>query len=1179
MGILLVTTVHSFTQAITWGAHSHRTIEALEYYLDDILNAVSGERGYIITGNKDYLKAYYRGRNNVEKSLQTLEELTQDDPQLKAKITRLKQLSDQKIDQLAQAIRTYDQQGFQAAQEIVNLDSGDKRLELILSVLSEIEQAERKTLREREAKANLKIRESILFGAIFALLIISMLSLLYLLTHREMHRRFLAEKSLLASELRFKTIIDSNLVGIFFWDGQGNILEANNTFLNMLGYNKEDLYTQKMGLKNILPPKYSAHDIEIKQSIAKHQAVASIEKQYIRKDGSTVDVLVGFAALPESASSGVAFVLDISDKKRMQAELKDKEAEERFYRIADSAPVMLWMSDTEASCNYISQVWLEYTGQTREEVLGMGWSSALYPEDLDSALQLILSAMHAGKAFENIFRLKRADGQYRWFLNRGLPRFNEEHQNIGFVGCCVDITEQRQSELALRESEQRFSSTFEQAAIGMAHTDKDGHWLRLNQKYCDILGYTQEELLNLSFEDFISPSDLEKNSVLFDQLLSRTIDHYSIENRYLRKDGTSVWVNLTVSAVWEEAGNFVYAVAVAEDITNRKKMETALTNSLKELSDLKYAIDESSIVAITDNNGVITYVNDAFCKISKYSKKELIGQNHSIIRSDYHPKAFFKELWRTIRQGKVWRGEVKNKAKDGQYYWVNTTVVPFLDESGKPYQYISIRSDTTAEKKAEEALLQLTQSLENQVAERTSELTRTNVAMKQEIEGKERIERQLRDSLGREQLTSRLVQTISQSFDTHFILQKAAEEIGNFLLTDRCLIVYYEATSEGTQQRLSGQYIRSVGTRTVLEKDIPFDPIQELIDAPPKEAWHENILLDFTSPSAFPDFFKEYTNAYSVQSILAIDIRYRSKSYGRMILHQCTYQRTWTDQEKSFLEALMPQIGATLYQAELYHQEQKAKEESNSAKQEAEHANQQKSQILAFVSHDFKNPLNAILGYTSMLEQGIGGELAEKQQKYVHNILVSGRLLMTMVTNILDIARLEEGQLSFTPEWIPLEPFISDIKSIIQPLAAGKNIHFHLKVEKDLEGVEADPIHFRQIILNLLSNAIKYNRENGTVILSLFRSEDKRSIVLKVQDTGIGIAKEKLSEIFKQFYRVESLQSLQEEGSGLGLASVKRIVELHGGTLSVESTLDVGSVFTVRLPVDVLVTPSMNISD
>ena len=178
-----------------------------------------------------------------------------------------------------------------------------------------------------------------------------------------------------------------------------------------------------------------------------------------------------------------------------------------------------------------------------------------------------------------------------------------------------------------------------------------------------------------------------------------------------------------------------------------------------ELMDYKFALDESSIVAITDSRGTITYVNEQFCHISQYTREELIGNDHRIVNSGYHSGGFFKEMWRTIGSGKVWKGEILNKAKDGTYYWVDTTIVPFLNEKGKPYQYVAIRYEITERKRVEQELQKMM----------------TSIIDVQEEERK-RVSRNLHDGIG-QNLYSHLI-TINRLMAEvdHPLLQQMHEE-------------------------------------------------------------------------------------------------------------------------------------------------------------------------------------------------------------------------------------------------------------------------------------------------------------------------------------------------------------------------------------------------------------------
>jgi PAS domain S-box-containing protein len=243
---------------------------------------------------------------------------------------------------------------------------------------------------------------------------------------------------------------------------------------------------------------------------------------------------------------------------------------------------------------------------------------------------------------------------------------------------------------------------------------------------------------------------------------------------------------------------------------------------------------------------------------------------------------------------------------------------------------------------------------------------------------------------------------------------------------------------------------------------------------------------------------------------------------------------------------------------------ERAQREMREAKEAADTANRAKSAFLANMSHELRTPLNAVIGFSELLEQQIFGPLNDKQKTYVGNVLVSGRHLLQLVNDILDISKVEAGRMDLAYERTPIGSIVDVVRSVIHAVAAKKAIDLAVDVPLDLPDVYIDPGRIKQVLYNLISNAIKFTPRGGLVQLGA--RVQGRSLVVAISDTGVGIAREDLPRLFREFEQLPQPGGVRPEGTGLGLALSRRLVELHGGRVEVESEPGKGSTFSVHLP-------------
>ncbi|WP_303968510.1 bifunctional diguanylate cyclase/phosphodiesterase [Sporosarcina ureae] len=233
--------------------------------------------------------------------------------------------------------------------------------------------------------------------------------------------------------------------------------------------------------------------------------------------------------------------------------------------------------------------------------------------------------------------------------------------------------------------------------------DLSGRLTYVNQNFCELTGYDEDELIGRTWGKLNRGISTEDTLyMLAEHFMHDTVYQEAIQ--IFSKSGTVHWLDITIVPIYDTAGNLTNYLSLDIDVTGSKLVSNEYAKTRTDLQNFKYALDESAVVVITNPQGVITYVNNRFCTLSEYSRKELIGKTHRVVNSGTHPKCFFANMWETIQSGQVWRGIIRNKSKSGNLYWVHTTIVPFIGSDGKPFQYISIRQDVTLQMEAEKSL-------------------------------------------------------------------------------------------------------------------------------------------------------------------------------------------------------------------------------------------------------------------------------------------------------------------------------------------------------------------------------------------------------------------------------------------------------------------------------------------
>lgn len=665
-------------------------------------------------------------------------------------------------------------------------------------------------------------------------------------------------------------------------------------------------------------------------------------------------------------------------------------------------------------------------------------------------------------------------------------------------------------------------ATFEQAAIGITHLTLDQQWISVNQRYCEITGYSREEMLKKNVEDLTHPDDVPASLEFIRRIRSGELPEYKMEKRYIRKDGTVIWVNLTVSIVRAANGEPLYLVGFIEDITERREAQSQASRSL---SLLRATLESTADgILVVDLNGKILSFNQKMADMWEIPPEIFAcGDDQRAINAALdkliYPEDFLTKVIELYRHPEEASYDVL-ELKDGRIF-ERYSQPQRIDEL--PVGRVWSFRDVTARRRAEEQAHALARE---QAARAEAE-----------------------NSQKRASLLAEASRVLSASFDYQTTLA-ALVNLAVPALADYCALDIVEA--EDKFERIGEAHVDPA--KSLLLREVATFPRSALTTRHPLMrvmTTGEPVLEADITPAFIRASFAEagqrrIVEALEPRSLICVPLVTSGKPLGALTLVTSGSGRRYEPADLSLAADLARRAAVVVEHARLFH--------------EAQQATRARDDVLAVVAHDLRNPLNTVsMAVALMLESTPPERVQERRQ--VEIVRRAADRMNRMIQDLLDVKRMESGRLTIDTRPEPTSGLINDTIDMLRPLAAGSTIRLETSLEEDLPPVLADAARIQQVLSNLVGNAVKFTPRNGRITVCAERIDGE--VRFGVIDTGTGIPPEQVPHIFGRFWQAKTSD---RRGIGLGLAIAKGIVEAHNGRIWVESHVGLGSTFYFTLP-------------